>query len=213
MYRVVGMLLVLVATTANALDFDSLDWKKDLEKDNLVVYLADVPNSDIKAFRGVSVYDASLDKLVSAVTDMDHLPDWAEGAIHAEVVKSEGNTQWCYYVNKFPWPYKNRDGVIAQKVVKYGDDKVSVLLSTNRDMEKPRENLVRVNELLGGWHFRKLDEDKVELTYEVHMEPTGTLPAWAVNMVLTATPKNTLTNLHEVDFSRYTSPPSLYVKK
>lgn len=213
MYRALGMLWVLVASTAHALDFENLNWKKELQKDNLVVYLAEAPNSDIKAFKATSIYDTSIDQLVSAITDMDHFTEWSEGAVRSDVIKTEGNSQWCYYVNKFPWPYKNRDGVVIQTVIKESEDKVTIHLSTDRDIEEPREDMVRITELLGNWNMKKLAANKTEVTYEVHMEPTGTLPSWVVNMMLSAAPKNTLTNLHKVDFSRYHATPSLYVQK
>lgn len=50
-----------------------------------------------------------------------------------------------------------------------------------------------------------MDDERVELTYQVHLDPAGQLPSWIVNLILTDTPKKTLKNLHKVDLSPYTS--------
>lgn len=188
------------------LDFDSLPWELEVDKDNLKVYTAKVPDSSIKAFRGVSTFNATLNQLVSVITDMDHLHEWVNGAEPSRVIKREGNRQWTYYENKIPWPYKNRDGVIIQNVVKDNDEHVSIWLTTGNEVEPVHKGKVRVDDLKGAWLLKKVGENQVELTYQIHFDPAGALPDWVVNMLLTETPEKSLTNLHKVDLSDYNTP-------
>ena len=203
-------MMLATASTHAGLNFDKLKWEKDIERRNLSIYIADVPGSNIKAFRARSVYKTNLDQLVSAITDMDNFTSWVDGAVKANTLKKEGNAQWCYYENHVPFPYKNRDGVIVQRVVKINDKEIVIELSADNDIKPPLNGLVRITDLTGSWKLQSLAGKKVELTYQVHLDPTGVLPSWVVNLMLTNTPKATLLNLHKVDFSIYKKPSSLY---
>ena len=158
----------------------------------------------IKAFRATSKYKASIDTSIDAITNMDHYLEWVEGAKEAKVIKTFNEfKQACYYVNNLPMPLKDRDGVVIQEIVRIDSDNARIDISTMNELAEENKRYVRINQLEGGWLLKKLDDEFVELTYQVHLDPEGIIPNWVVNLMITDTPKKTLNNLHGLLLSRY----------
>lgn len=190
--------------SANAIDFDTLNWKESLVKDNLKIEVAKVEGFDIKAFKAKSTYNASMEQMLAAITDMTRFTQWVEGALEARVIKKiDNHTQACYYVNEIPWPLKDRDGVIVQRVNRVDEKTIRIDLSTMNELAPENGNYVRISQLEGAWVLKKIDENKVELTYLMHLDPVGNIPTSIVNLMLTDTPKKTLMNLHKVNLGHY----------
>lgn len=200
-----GVLLMIGSSLAMAeVNFTALDWKKKVNENNLTIFTAEVPGYQIKAFKAVSTYEASMAQMVAVITDMNHFTEWMEGALEAHVIKRFNNkSQACYYVNDIPFPLKERDGVIVQTIRHIDDKTISIDLTPQNELAEKRDKYTRVNHFLGNWILKEVEEGKVELTYQIHLDPAGMIPDWVVNLMITNTPKKTLKKLHEVDLSRY----------
>lgn len=186
------------------IDFDNLQWETQIDRDNLKVMTATVPEQSIKAFRGISTYNTTIPQLVATITDMENFTNWVAGAKKAEVVKRLGaKSQAAYYVNDFPFPAKDRDWVFVQRIETISEEKVKIHVGIANDLVPETDDYTRVDQAQGTWILEKTGPDQVQLTYEMHVDPAGTLPTWMVNMMLTNSPKDTLKQLHDVDFSRY----------
>lgn len=203
--KAIGAALMLtLCMTSHAMDFNALEWKGAVDKDNLKIVVAEVEGSPIKAFSATSTYNATLDQLVGAITDMTHFNDWVEGAVESRVIKQlDDSTQACYYVNHVPLPFKNRDGVIVQHVKRVDSKTVIIELSSSNELEPIHDQYARITRLSGAWILHEVAPNKVELTYQVHLDPAGHIPKWIVNLMITETPSKTLMNLHKQDLSRY----------
>ena len=197
-----------VASTSARLDFDSLNWRMASQtkgEKGVLVAVADVEGYDLKAFRAVSTYEASVEQLRARIMDMDNFTKWVDGAVKASVInRIDENTQACYYENYAPWPVKNRDGVIVQHVVRIDEKTVSINIHANNELAEKKKGLVRVDYLQGSWVLQDIGSGKTKLTYQAHLDPNGNLPDWLINSMITDAPTATLKNLHNVDFSIYT---------
>ena len=190
--------------------FSNLDWE-EVHSDKLVtIYTAPVEGFRVKAFRAVSVYDATLQQMVAVLTDLDHFPDWLDGTVEAKVLENKGKRQQlCYYVNNFPYPFKDREGIILQSITEMDNGEVSVSVEALRDANLINQKLVGVRHFHGGWIVREVAEQgssgrpKVELTYQIHFDPAGNVPRWVVNLLLIDSPKKSMKNLHALDFVAY----------
>ncbi|MCG8317007.1 MAG: START domain-containing protein [Pseudomonadales bacterium] len=200
------LFLTLMCALGNAysVEFDRLSWRSVVDENDLTIFVAAVPGSSVQAFRAVAKIKAPHLEVASAITDVPSFEEWVYGARHAVTLKVEGNKQWCYYENEIPWPYENRDVVFIQDVVIHSDKELSIIMSSDSEFIENKENLTRVPKLSGAWHLLETTEQSTQLTYELFLHPGGSLPAWIVNMMLAEAPKNTLSNLQEFDFSRYT---------
>ena len=171
--KLTGVALMSFAATVSAginpdtVDFDSLNWKTSYEADNLVIYTAPVQGHHIDAFKAVSTYDATLHQVLNAVTDMETFTDWMAGAEESWVAKKlDANTQACYFRNDTPFPLKDRDGVIVQKVSRVSEKEVIVHLNLMNELVDEKSKYVRVDHLEGDWIIRELGANQVELTYQ-----------------------------------------------
>lgn len=72
------------------------------------------------------------------------------------------------------------------------------------DYIPPQKDLVRVKSIKGYWKFTPLGGNRVEVVYQVHNDPGGSLPAWLVNSVAVSQPFNTLLNMRKmINLPRY----------
>ena len=59
------------------------------------------------------------------------------------------------------------------------------------------KGFVRVKEVKGFWKFVPKGADQIEVTYQVHTEPGGSVPAMVANKFVVDAPFNTLKALKE----------------
>lgn len=188
----------------DTIDFDSLAWVQEYQKKNTTIHIAAVEQHDIKAFRAVSTYETSVNQMVNVITDMTRFTDWMHGAKEAYVVqKLADNVQACYFRNDVPFPLKDRDGVIVQKVTQEAPGRVRIHLNLMNELVPEDSAYVRVDHLEGDWLIEDIGNGKVQLTYQIHLDPQGMIPDWIVNFLITETPSKSLKNLNKVDFSVY----------
>ena len=191
----------------NLIDFERLGWKSiscTKGEKGVSVETAHVKGSDIKAFRAISTYNISIDKMKNAIFDMDHFAEWMSGAVRASLIeKYDNDFQATYYENHAPWPVKNRDGVIIQKALRTNAKTIRICIRSNNTLIRKMKGLVRVEHLDGAWILQDIGDNRTKLTYQVHLEPNGSVPDWLINSMITDAPTNTLSNLHEIDYSIY----------
>jgi len=192
------------------INFDSLTWKKSsgTQKDgkSIVVETAKVEGFDIKAFRATSIYDATSGQMKAAIFDMPHFTEWMDGAVVATLIHQvDEYTQATYYENAAPFPVKHRDGVVIQHVVRLDENTISIQIHENNELIGEKKGLVRVTHMEGDWILQDLEDGKTKLTYQAHLDPNGAVPDWVINMIITGAPTNTMKNLHDVDYSIYSS--------
>ena len=65
-----------------------------------------------------------------------------------------------------------------------------------QDLVPEEENLVRM-EGYGSWKVSDMGEGKLEITFQMQIDPGGSIPAWMANMFAGDTPYQTLTGLRE----------------
>ena len=185
------------------IDFDSLEWNDALIKNGITVQLAKVEGHAIKAFRATASYDASFYHIIHAITDMSRFTNWMHEAREAYVAERlSDNVQACYFRNNAPWPLQDRDGVIVQSASLLSDNKAQIRLNLMNELVAEGKHHTRVNHLEGDWIIEELDNGKVQVTYQIHLDPVG-VPGWAVNLLITDTPYHSLAKLADVDFSVY----------
>jgi len=54
-----------------------------------------------------------------------------------------------------------------------------------------------MKEAIGFWLFDPIESDKVEITYQMHIDPGGSIPAWVLNMFIVDAPIDDLKAIRE----------------
>ena len=189
-YSVLAMLLCVTAVQVA-----ERQWQLEREEDGVSVYQADVPVSKYKAYRGVVTINADLAAVQAAQEDVAGSCSWIFSCQQQRLLETEGNVSELYTRFEMPWPVKARDSVIQVTTRTDADGAVTRLLKAVPQRLPEEKDFVRVQRVDGEWHLKPLDQGRVEVTYEVHTEPGGSVPSWLANSFVVDAPLQTLQGL------------------
>jgi ribosome-associated toxin RatA of RatAB toxin-antitoxin module len=162
---------------------DNTAWSLGKNSNGINIYTRAYPNSAYKEFKGVMTVKATMSCLLAIMKDVKSYPKWFHECPEANALKvlsfKEG---YNYLTYKLPWPLENRDMVVHYWVSQDLNDK-SVLIKTKGEgnYTTAKEGWVRIQELNGFWKFTPKGDGMVEVHYQVHLEPNGSIPAWLAN--------------------------------
>lgn len=188
-----GGVAVLAVNAAHA-----QDWNLVKDEDGIKIYLSDVAGSEYKAYRGVTTIKSDVSTLLKLQNDAAGSCAWIHECKTQKVLKQEGDKAWTYAQFNTPWPVTPRDSVM-EVTTKQGADGGAIRLMHGVPSYVPEEKgFVRVSELEGSWVFTPKAAGEVEVVYEVHTEPGGSVPSWLANKFVVDAPFNTLKNYREL---------------
>ena len=171
------------------------DWKLAKDEDGIKVYLSDVPGSKYKAYRGVTTIRSDIASLRALQEDVGGSCKWIHACAEQSLLKHEGNESWVYTRFDMPWPVTARDSVMHVVTVENGDGSLVRKLDGQPQYRPQEKDYVRVASLEGTWTFVPKADGQVEVTYQVHTEPGGSVPSWLANSFVVEAPFNTLSGL------------------
>ncbi len=82
-------------------------------------------------------------------------------------------------------------------VNRYDTKQVKMTVKLEKDYVLENKKCVRMEEAKGFWLFYPLDTDKVEITYQMHIDPGGGIPAWILNAFIVDAPIDDLKAIRE----------------
>ena len=171
---------------------------QDEDKD-ISVFTRTVEGSPLKEFKGVTHIKADVSAFVALLRDADVATDWMHNVIDFKVMTRPSETENVVYtVNKTPWPVTNRDAYIRSVMTANETGAVTSSIVAVPEFKEADDDYIRMPELKGSWVFTPQSEGMVEVVYQVHANPGGSLPDWLVNTIVVETPMNTLSNLQEI---------------
>lgn len=170
----------------------------DEDKD-IKVFTRSVGDSPLKEFKGVTHIKADVSDFIALLKDPDVATSWMHNVIDFQVMESPSDTvNVVYTVNETPWPVTDRDAYIRSVMSADENGVVTSALTAVPAYKEENEDFIRMPELKGAWVFTPKEEGMVEVVYQVHANPGGSLPNWLVNAIVVETPMETLTNLQEI---------------
>jgi hypothetical protein len=192
MMRFSVLTLLLCASAAQSAE---RPWQLELEEDGVSVYLADVPGSKYKAYRGVVTIKGDLAAVQAAQEDVAGSCAWIFSCQQQRLLDTKGNVSELYTRFEMPWPVEARDSVIQVTTRTDADGSVTRLLKAVPERLPEEKGFVRVPRVDGEWHLKPLEQGGVEVIYEVHTEPGGSVPSWLANSFVVDAPLQTLQGL------------------
>ncbi|MEO6328565.1 MAG: START domain-containing protein [Ginsengibacter sp.] len=177
-------------------------WKLVKEKSGIKVFAARLENSKFKSIRVQGVFDGTISKLISIVTNVSKAPEWVYKTRTAYILKQVNPYEFFYYTeSSMPWPVSNRDAIIHFKI---NPDTAQHILRINAFSEpafiEKKDGLVRIPYSNATWYVTSANS-KLNIDYTFEVDPGGSLPAWLVNMLADRGPyesfKKLMTELRE----------------
>lgn len=191
------LLLMLVATGSWA-----SEWELARDRSGIQVWTREEPGFPIHAFKATTVVKSSLSGLVSLILDTDRASQWAYRTTRIEVLRrdDEAATFLIRAETDFPWPFSDRDVILAGQISQ--DEKTRVVTihsySTPPGQYATASGFVRMPEMKGDWIFRPLGAGLVEVTMVGRADPGGNIPGGLVSMIIHETPYQTLSGLRKI---------------
>ena len=184
-------LTVFLATSAHA-----EDWKVAKNEDGIKVSLSEVAGSDYKAYQGVTLMKTTMAKLRALQEDVPGACAWIHECKMQKLLKHQGDQSWTYTQFNTPWPVTPRDSVMHVTTTQGADGSLTRKLESVPTYMPEEKGFVRVAKVEGFWKFVPKG-DQIEVIYQVHTEPGGSVPSMVANKFVVDAPFNTLKALKE----------------
>ena len=193
--NIIRAIAVLLASCACASAPAEEPWTLARNADGIVVYTRHVADSPLKAFRAEVEVATSVERVLDVLRDPDTFPDWLPDVAECRVVRTTDSERYLYVDTKAPWPVSNRDGVFHFTFEdRAGGAAATVRVEAVPGEAPPREGHVRVPRSDGYWRIDPKG-DGVVVSYEIHADPGGWVPAWLANITVVRMPFRTLEGL------------------
>lgn len=192
MVRFIALLLVLAMSEAQA-----AQWRLVKDEAGIQVYLQQIPGSSFQAFRGVTRIRVDMPRLLALQDDVSAACAWIHACSEQKLLKHEGGLSWAYSRFHTPWPVQPRDSILQVTTTRDADGSVTRALHGVADYLPLQKGFVRVSKVEGFWSLTPR-EDEIEVVYQVHSEPGGSVPAWLANSFVVDAPFNTLQGLRQL---------------
>ncbi|MEC9465818.1 MAG: START domain-containing protein [Myxococcota bacterium] len=196
--RFLAVAFTAISLTASpAIAADS--WEVISTDENFVTKRKHVEGSSIFAFRGETVADVSIGRILSVFTDSERRKDWVDRFYSTNDLKKMGEFERTYYIRfGLPFPIEDRDYVLhAKSTIDEESRVVTAHIQSVEDETKPIDDCcVRAQAYGTFYRFEAIPgENKTKVEVEVHTNPKGMLPSWLVNLIQKNWPRKTLNGL------------------
>ncbi len=183
-------------------------WDLEKEKNGVTVHTRLVEGSELKEFRGKTKLKTNLNTIIALMEDNPNYTTWLKDCKKSEAVKVlNSREKYIYILNGVPWPLDDRDFVVHSTLTQ---DKTTGAVTYQM---RPVSNIVPEKKgfvrgtIKGFWKFVPVGQE-VEVTYQVHSEPGGSIPTSIANIVVVDIPYETLRKMKEkVEDPKYKNAP------
>ncbi len=175
-------------------------WNKVKDKGGIEIFLKSIPGSKHKEFRAIVVVETSIDTIMSVFRDIPELTKLLYLCSNSSLLKGISQFEYItYYVLNAPWPVKDRDIVshirVSQDIV---TNEVTITMKDHQEFLPEQHSKVRVIKFEGFWKLKPTEDGKVEVVFQMHVEPGGKVPSWVSNLAVVVFPYKTLSNLRQI---------------
>ncbi|MCK5189812.1 MAG: hypothetical protein KAR12_07125, partial [Methylococcales bacterium] len=158
-------------------------WQLVKDENGIKVYTRILANSDYKEFRGEMDVATKLDELLTFIKNAERCPDWQYKCIKM-LNLSNG---YIYKLSNLPWPLSDRYTVMQSQV--HYDQQHNIYTLQLKNIERaqlpkqivaqlPVENdTVQMRYSDGYWQFKLGNSSTIHITYQMHGDPAGVIPA------------------------------------
>lgn len=171
-------------------------WKKVSSKDNIQIYTLQLPDSDIKGFKGVMTLESTPQQVFDVLSDTKNFNQWLRFVDSMELISKQTPLIHQYFVTQdFPWPSQDREAAIKLSARMDETGGLFVQISQIENTSKMTRNHPPLNDLYGYFKLKWLTETKSEIEFCLYADPGKDVPSWIVNLMIRDTPFYTLKGL------------------
>lgn len=197
--RVVPAFLVCTLVTWSALcqarDPDAT-WVATRSEDGVQSYRHSAPG-ELDAFRAETTMTADVWTLLAILEDVDRACSWTAHCSEMRAVRRLGARDLLVYAQMdAPWPVRDRDVITRVRLeLSSMHAMVADIEAVREPSVPPRAGVVRMPQMRARYSFAVEGPRRVRVSYEVAVDPGGTLPDWLKNLVARDLAHDTLDRL------------------
>jgi hypothetical protein len=175
-------------------------WTLVKEQNGIQVQTRKIADSPIAESLATVTVESKLSPLVALILDADNQHNWIDSVDQSETLQQISPTKSRNYtLSHAPWPVADRDAVVLTEAVQDPETHVVQIRShATPDQLPEKKGVVRVKKVDSLWTLTPQPGGKVEISYLVHSDPGGHIPAWLINSMISDQPFNTLKNLRNI---------------
>jgi len=194
--RVIWIMLLfyLLAFSASAQE----NWDLVKEDAGIKVYTKTESGSRYKAFKAEMQVDCSIENIIYVLKNTNTINNWVVNCKGVKLLETKENEQFYYIETSLPLPFQNRDMVYHFQYININPGQVKVLVTGIPDYVQPEKGIVRMAKANGYWLLNSIDTNKTDVTYQMHVEPGGLIPAWLANPFIKNVPFSTFKELRNI---------------
>jgi len=197
MVRLIALILVMLSGS-NVYSATEEPWEKIDEDQGIQVFRKAMPGSDIVAFRGTGLVDASIEKIFWVLCDAAHEEQWVEMLIENYVMEQITPFDRVQYQNfDLPWPLSDRDFVYRAVATRDEAGRLHLVLNSVGHPKTPKTKGVRADIMKSGFTLSSRPDGKTLVEVSIFSDPKGILPAWVINLVQESWPMETMIGIRK----------------
>jgi START domain-containing protein len=196
--RISNLLTYLLLFFSTTIFAQNNSWELKKDKVGIKIYTRHVEGSEFKEFKGEMTITGEISNVVKILKNVAEYNEWMADVEKVELLEEEGNNIYYYAETSVPWPLDNRDMVYHLHFVKKNNADTKIIVTGIRDYIPEKKGIVRVEKAIGFWELTLLGGNKIQITYQLHVEPGGTIPAWLANSKVIDMPYTTLSRLKDM---------------
>mgnify|MGYP000524088846 CR=1 FL=1 len=180
------------------------DWQQVKQEQGIKLYTRLIPNSDYKAFKGTMRITGSLKMVLALINNAEKCADWQYRCLEMRVLSDN----YIYKLSELPWPLQNRYTVMKQQAEWSNHQQRYTLNLQNIAREQlptairgqlPNDHdNVQMRHSDGYWQFDLQPQNIIDITYQMHGDPAGIIPASLANQGVINAGFETLLNLRRL---------------
>jgi hypothetical protein len=176
------------------------NWEFVDQEDGIRTWKLEIPGQDLPGFRGQAHFDASAEKILTALLDRASHTKWMHRCAESSLLKKIDDSQAILYNRTdAPWPIWDRDVIVQSNIKKSADGKQVDVEFANVDsnLRAVPDKVVRMPKLVGFYKLRETAPGKTEVTYQIESDIGGSIPAWLAKRAAKELPYVTLSKLRD----------------
>lgn len=174
------------------------NWKLVKEDSGIKVYTKTESGSQYKAFKAEMQVSCKIEDIVGVLKNMRSVNNWVVNCKGVKLLKTEDNEQYYYIETSLPWPFNSRDMVYHFQYMEINSEQFKVTVTGIPDYVLHVEGFVRMTKADGYWLLTSIDTNNTAITYQMHVEPGGLIPAWLANPFIVNVPFSTFKELRTI---------------
>ena len=116
------------------------------------------------------------------LNDIPHLKQWVQGLEQVNILKkSPPDKLVIYHHFNFPFPFSDRDSVVAIRYQLIDDDKLEIFAKSTQHHSAPDSPGIRSRLLKGNTTIKRIDNNHSLVTIESQVDMGGWIPRWLID--------------------------------